>query len=71
MSSLEESSTILAEGESKVEEVLEKPKSTGKKLSFPFVEDRRRSASCIGHFGRVVICAVDTSCHSRDAFECE
>ncbi|ESO02561.1 hypothetical protein HELRODRAFT_188754 [Helobdella robusta] len=40
-----------------------------KKLSVPYIEDRRRSASSIGHHGRTVLCAVDPSGHSRDAFD--
>ena len=43
-----------------------------KKISVPFVEDRRRSVTTrLGHTGRAVLCAVDASTHSRDAFECE
>lgn len=43
-----------------------------KKISVPFVEDRRRSVTTRqGHNGRAILCAVDASTHSRDAFECE
>jgi hypothetical protein len=38
----------------------------GRKLSIPFSEQRRKSS--YGVYNRVVLCAVDMSQHSRDAF---
>jgi len=42
---------------------------SGRRLSIPYSEQRRKSS--FGIYSRVVMCAVDSSEYSKDAFNCE